>query len=158
MSAGRRGRPPHVRPRGWAAIADCCSGSHVERGSRRLGSRSRSRSRSDEPLFSGSALVVEVRQSGSLAGRRLAVQLGVDGASIGRFETTGDVTLLRAESLRLTAGVHEIVVKSGSVRATAAIRVWPGWSPWAAGALLLAIVGLGLARALHRRRAQGALA
>lgn len=106
----------------------------------------------DGPLFSGAPLVVELRQSGSLAGRRLAVQIAIDGASAGRFETTGDVTRITVDSVRLTPGTHEVFAKTGSVRATATVRVWPAWLPWVAAVVLLAIVGLGVARVLHRRR------
>jgi hypothetical protein len=103
------------------------------------------------PLFAGSDLVVEVRASGVLAGRPLAVQLAVDGASVGRFETSGDVSELRASPPALSAGWHEILVKTGSVRATARVRVWPGWLPAAMAAASLAAAGLGLV--LWRRRA-----
>lgn len=92
------------------------------------------------PLFVGSELVVDVRQSGALAGKRLALQLAVDGASVGRFEASGDRTTLRASTPSLTAGRHEILVKSGSVRATATIRVWPRWIPLAAGAAAVGAV------------------
>jgi hypothetical protein len=110
----------------------------------------------DGPLFSGAPLVLELRQSGSLAGRRLAVQVGIDGASAGRFEATGDLTRITVESARLTPGVHEIVVKSGSVRAAATVRVWPGWMPWVAGALLLLVVLLTVRRARSGRGARAA--
>ena len=102
------------------------------------------------PLFAGSDLVVEVRTSGVLAGRPLAVQLAVDGASIGRFETSGDGSELRARPPALSAGWHEIMVKTGSIRATARVRVWPGWLPAAMAVAALAAAGLGLI--LWRRR------
>lgn len=104
------------------------------------------------PLFEGSELVVEVRQTGALAGKRLALQLAVDGVSVGRFEASGDRTTLRAEAARLTAGRHEILVKSGSVRATASVRVWPAWTPWL-GAVPLAGLLLFLVRRDRERRA-----
>lgn len=104
------------------------------------------------PLFAGSDLVVEVRQTGALAGKRLALQLAVDGVSVGRFEASGDRTTLRAEAARLTAGRHEILVKSGSVRATASVRVWPAWTPWL-GAVPLAGLLLFLVRRYRQRRA-----
>jgi hypothetical protein len=103
------------------------------------------------PLFAGSELVVEVRASGVLAGRPLAVQLAVDGASVGRFETSADVSELRTRPPALAAGWHEIMVKTGSVRATARVRVWPGWLPAAMAAAALAAAALGLV--LWRRRA-----
>ncbi|MCB1008217.1 MAG: hypothetical protein KDB94_04895 [Acidobacteria bacterium] len=103
------------------------------------------------PLIAGSELVVEVRQSGALAGKRLALQLAVDGSSVGRFEATGDRTTLRASTPQLTAGRHEILVKSGSVRVAATVRVWPRWTLFAAaGAGALALLGAVL---LRRRRA-----
>lgn len=105
------------------------------------------------PLFSGSDLVVEVRQSGALAGKRLALQLAVDGVSVGRFEASGDRTTLRAEAARLTAGRHEILVKSGSVRATASVRVWPAWTPWLGAGLLVLVLLLLLRRRRRDARA-----
>jgi len=107
------------------------------------------------PRFAGGELVVEVRQSGALAGRKLAVQLAVDGASVGRFELEGEVTRLRARTDRMTAGPHQVLVKSGSQRAVATVRVWPGWLPWAGGGFLAA---LGLAGSLLRRRGSAAAA
>jgi len=105
------------------------------------------------PRFAGGELVVEVRQSGALAGRKLAVQLAVDGASVGRFELAGEVTRLRARTERMAAGSHEVLVKSGTLRAVATLRVWPGWLPWAGGGFLAA---LGLAAYLLRRRGSAA--
>jgi len=104
------------------------------------------------PLFSGSDLVVEVRQSGALAGKRLALQLAIDGVSVGRFEASGDRTTLRAAAPGWSAGRHEILVKTGSVRATASVRVWPAWTPWL-GAVPLAGLLLFLARRYRQRRA-----
>lgn len=101
------------------------------------------------PIFSGSELVVEVRQAGALAGRPLAVQLAIDGAAVGRFETTGSVTLLRAPA-PAASGRHEILVKSGSRRAATTVRVWPGWTLPAAGAGALALGAL--ACWIYRRR------
>lgn len=103
------------------------------------------------PTFAGSELVVEVRQSGSLAGRPLAVQLAVDGLAVGRFETNGGVSELRAPA-PAAPGRHEIMVKSGSRRAAATVRIWPGWTLPAAGAAALALGGL-LCLVLRRRRA-----
>lgn len=103
------------------------------------------------PVFAGGELTVELRQNGGLAGRPLAVQLVVDGVSVGRFETTGDLTLLRARPAGLAAGRHRIAVKTGTVRAEREIRVWPAPLPMAVlGALLL--VGGGAGAALLRRR------
>ena len=103
------------------------------------------------PVFAGAELAVELRQAGALAGRPLAVQLVVDGVSVGRFETTGETTILRARPERLSAGRHVIGVKSGSLRAEQSVRVWPAWMPGAAvGALLL--FGLGGFAAVRRRR------
>jgi hypothetical protein len=101
------------------------------------------------PLFAGSDLVVEVRQAGDLAGRPLAVQLAVDGVAVGRFETTGSVTELRAPA-PVASGHHEILVKSGSRRAATTVRVWPGWTLPAAGAAALALGAL--AFGVYRRR------
>jgi hypothetical protein len=101
------------------------------------------------PVFAGSGLVVEVRQAGDLAGRPLAVQLAVDGAAVGRFETTGSVTLLRAPA-PTAPGRYEILVKSGSRRAATTVRVWPGWTLPAAGAALLVLGAL--AYGVYRRR------
>ena len=104
------------------------------------------------PLVAGAELAVEVRQSGELAGRALGVQLAVDGASVERFETAGATIVLRSRSARLTAGTHEILVKSGSYRAAATVRVWPAWMPRAAGAAAAALAALAI-WALRRRRA-----
>lgn len=101
------------------------------------------------PLFSGSDLVVEVRQSGALAGKRLALQLAIDGVSVGRFEASGDRTTLRAAAPGWSAGRHEILVKTGSVRVGLTVRVWPVWAPWL-GAGLFAVALLLLVR--RRRR------
>lgn len=101
------------------------------------------------PIFAGSELVVEVRQAGDLAGRPLAVQLAVDGVAVGRFETTGSVTELRAPA-PTAAGRHEILVKSGSRRAATTVRVWPGWTLPAAGAAALALGAF--AYGVYRRR------
>ncbi len=102
------------------------------------------------PVFAGSEMVVEVRQSGSLAGHPLAVQLAVDGIAIERYETNGGVTELRAPA-PAAPGRHEILVKSGSRRAAMTVRIWPGWTLPAAGAAALALGGL-LYGVLRRRR------
>lgn len=104
------------------------------------------------PLFAGSDLVVEVRQGGALAGRALAVHLAIDGVSVGRFETNGAITELRAPG-PASAGSHEILVKSGSHRAAVTIRVWPRWSLPAAG-VLCALALATAVWALRRRRAR----
>jgi len=101
------------------------------------------------PLFADSDLVVEVRQSGALAGKRLALQLAVDGVSVGRFEASGDRTTLRAQA-HLTAGRHEVLVKSGSVRVGVTVRVWPAWFPWLGGLLLAGALVVLVRRSLRR--------
>ncbi len=104
------------------------------------------------PVFAGSELVVEAIPAGALARQPLVFQLVVDGVSVGRFQSEGGPIVLRARPERLTAGWHEVAVKSGSVRAAARIRVWSGWLPAAIAAAALAALGLGVALWRRRRR------
>lgn len=104
------------------------------------------------PVFAGSELAVEAIPGGALARQPLVLHLIVDDVSIERFQTEGGRQWLRARSARLTPGWHEIAVKTGSVRATARVRVWPGWLPAAITATALAAVGLGVALWRRRRR------
>ncbi len=107
----------------------------------------------DGPVFAGEELVLGVRQAGVAAGQPLALQVVIDGASVGRYLTEGDRTILRVRGELLRPGRREIQVKSGTLRARLELRVWPAWARWAApGSAALLLAGLFAAALLRRRR------
>jgi hypothetical protein len=102
------------------------------------------------PVFAGGELAVEVRRSGGLAERPVVVYLAVDGAAIERFPLDRPTQVIAAPVPELTAGRHEVLVKTGSLRATQTIRVWPRWTP--AALLGVGLVVVAAALAARRRR------
>jgi hypothetical protein len=106
-----------------------------------------------KPVFEGGELEIEVRRGGPLAGRALVVHLVIDGRAVERYPLSPETTRIAARSPALTAGIHEIQLKSGSVRAIESIRVWPRWMPGAAlgvGLAVLAAAGVGWRRRSRR--------
>jgi hypothetical protein len=106
------------------------------------------------PAFEGSALAVEIERTGQLANRKIVAYLAVDGVAVDRYPLDQPRTRVELRSPALTAGRHEILVKSGSERAAVTIRVWPRWVPGAAigaGVAALLAVAWGIRRRRTRR-------
>jgi hypothetical protein len=98
-------------------------------------------------------VAIEVGQRGPLAGRRLSVSVFVDENLVGQFPTNGATTEIRVADLDLAAGVHRLMVKSGTHRATARFRHVPPIYAALAAAFLAAAATTFVWRASRRPRA-----
>ncbi len=70
----------------------------------------------------------------------LRVLVFVDGSQIGEHSLAPGENRLVYEEVRLAAGTHEVLVKSGSVEAAASVRLLPGWT-----SILPPLLAIGLA-------------
>lgn len=105
-------------------------------------------------IFPSRPLAVTLEQRGVLAGRRLAIDLFIDGNQLERVATRSDRSAIRMATPDLAPGRHVLMARAGRESAQTEFRVLP-WS-WlvAAGAgllLALAATGFGVARARRRR-------
>lgn len=106
------------------------------------------------PVLVGSPLHLTVRPQGVAEDRSLSLLVILDGETVGRFATPGGPTRLRLDLPALSAGVHRLEVKSGTLRGTIEFEVWPRWKLWAllASPLLLFLLAIVLFRLSRKTR------
>lgn len=103
------------------------------------------------PVFEGGELELAVEMRGALEDRFVTFTVTVDGEAVHKFDARGPSARHRFSDPSLTAGVHEIGIRTGSEKARIEVRVLPRWTLPAAGGTLVALATLTLF-ALRRRR------
>lgn len=105
-------------------------------------------------VFPARPLEVTLDQRGVLAGRRLAIDLFIDGNQLERVATKADRTVTRLPTPALAPGRHVLMAKAGREIATTEFRViaWSWLAGGAVGLLALAAASLAFARARVRSR------
>ncbi|HSM14482.1 MAG TPA: hypothetical protein VLA66_10490 [Thermoanaerobaculia bacterium] len=106
----------------------------------------------DGPTFEGRGAALEIAMRGALETESVTFTVFIDDRIAERFDARGPRARHRLVHPSLTAGVHRIVIKTGSEKARAEIRVLPGWWPPAGAALLFALLLLAAIAILRRRR------
>lgn len=106
----------------------------------------------DEPAFAGRGVELVVEMRGALERERVTFTVFVDGRIAERFDARGPHARHRLVHPALTAGVHEITIKTGSEKAKVELRVLPGWWPPAGAAVLVVLLVLAAIGTLRRRR------
>jgi len=106
----------------------------------------------DGPTFEGRGAGLEIEMRGALETESVTFTVFIDDRIAERFDARGPRARHRLVHPSLTAGVHRIVIKTGSEKAQAEIRVLPGWLPPAGATLLFVLLVLAAIATLRHRR------
>ena len=106
--------------------------------------------------FEGGEVELASEMRRSLADQEVTLTVTVDSEVADRFNARGPRVRHRFAHPLLTAGSHELVVRTGTERATVTVRVLPSWIRWAGGTALLVALLLVALEVLRRWRRAGA--
>ncbi len=99
--------------------------------------------------FTHLPVVLELTPKSALAGRGASWTVAVGSDVVGRWESDGKKTRISIPSKELRAGVHRVLLKTGSVKSELTVRIVPLW--WLGAPVAGLVLGLFLLR--RRRRA-----
>lgn len=90
-------------------------------------------------IVAGSSATLEIATSGGLAEHDVSLVVAVDSDVVARLGTVDGRARVVVPAARLSAGEHELAVKTGSERSVLRLRVVPATYPAAAAAALVAL-------------------